>query len=93
MGGARLKHAHACAGRPYLDLPVVADGSDGRRGPQGALRAAGPELDHRLGPAHQAGHRAAVQDQLLLLLLRGGGVRHSCSQRCQTSMRHIHLSK
>lgn len=53
----------------YLYLPVVTDGADGRGASQGALGAAGEELHHRLGPAHQAGHRAAVLNQLLLLLL------------------------
>lgn len=57
---------------PYLYLSVVADGPYGRGGSQGALCAAGPELHHRLGPAHQARHRAAVLNQLLLLLLRDG---------------------
>ena len=58
----------------YLYLPVVTDGSDGRGGSHRTLCAAGAELDHGLGPADQAGHRAAVLYQLLLLLLQGGEV-------------------
>lgn len=54
----------------YLDLSVVANGFDGRGVPQDGVCAAWTELDHSLGPAHQAGHSAAVFDQLLLLLLR-----------------------
>lgn len=54
----------------YLDLSVVANGFDGRGVSQGGVCAAWTELDHSLGPAHQAGHSAAVLNQLLLLLLR-----------------------
>lgn len=54
----------------YLDLSVVANGFDGRGVSQDGVCAAWTELDHSLGPAHQAGHSAAVFDQLLLLLLR-----------------------
>lgn len=54
----------------YLDLFVVADGSDRRGGVQRVLCAAGAELHHRLGPAHEARHRTPILDQLLLLLLR-----------------------
>lgn len=54
----------------YLDLSVVANGFDGRGVAQDGVCAAWTELDHSLGPAHQAGHSAAVLDQLLLLLLR-----------------------
>lgn len=57
---------------PYLDLFVVTDGSNGRGPIQRARGGAGPELDHRLGPSHQARHRTAVLDQLLLLFLQEG---------------------
>lgn len=54
----------------YLNLSVVANGFDGRGVSQDRVCAAWTELDHSLGPAHQAGHSAAVFNQLLLLLLR-----------------------
>lgn len=64
--GRRRKQIHL----RYLDLFVVAHGSDGRGGVQRALGAAGAELHHRLGPTHEARHRAPILDQLLLLLLQ-----------------------
>lgn len=54
----------------YLNLSVVANGFDGRGVSQRRVCAARTELDHSLGAAHQAGHSAAVFNQLLLLLLR-----------------------
>lgn len=54
----------------YLDLFVVADGSDGRGDVQRALCAAGAELHHRLGPPHEACHRTPILDKLFLLLLQ-----------------------
>lgn len=58
---------------PYLYLSVVADGFDGCCASQGALCAAGAELHHSLGPAHQACHSTPVLNQLLLLLLQDRG--------------------
>lgn len=78
----------------YLDLPVVADGSDGCGASQGALCAAGAELHHRLGPAHQAGQRTPVLNQLLLLLLQETGSHTLTSApRCRRSqMQRVMLS-
>lgn len=70
----RFKVSYKLYGTPrlvtYLNLSVVANGFDGRCVSQGRVCAARTELDHSLGPAHQAGHSAAVFNQLLLLLLR-----------------------
>lgn len=62
----------------YLYLSVVTDGLNGCRGSQGALCVAGAELHHRLRSADQACHRAAVLNQLLLLLLQGRENHSNC---------------
>lgn len=70
----------------YLYLTIITDGFDRDGGSDGAFGVPGSELYNALGFPHQAGHSAAVLQELLFLILE------THTSKCQLFCSYLRLA-